>query len=420
MRWLLLIVIILIILAGLITVSIFRVRANFIPTSYALSDGSVIHFKGVTYGTTHYSPGAPWLRFVPAPLARLVTRGRTGSFTTASPMAGLWFQREGSAINAARWHCTVVLEDGFETPCSSATFTVSANLTNILEAQAGPIPRRGGSLRLRVYDTGNGSTPRLLGEFSVRNPAPSSSAAWPPQSLPQTKTEGELEATLLTLTTQGMSTNASIYDAKTFATFNVKVAGAVSTNWRVERVECTDATGNTLTPTSWGGPSTWPQPFQFSPPLWPSEVYRIRAEFARSPLGPFEDNECWSITNLAIPTNGATAKVEATTNLNGFTICLHGLSSPNGPASWPRHMARQYSLDFAITPEPKDHRFTLLRINDDRGRLITECGRGWSTTNYSIGLNLSNDMRRLTVTVAMPKSRFLEFTAQPTRVATSR
>ena len=65
-------------------------------------------------------------------------------------------------------------------------------------------------------------------------------------------------------------------------------------------------------------------------------------------------------------------------------------------------------------PDPQGHRFDLLRVTDESGRRIQIQGSGYSNTNWGFGLNIKDGVQHLEVTVALHRSRFVEF-AQPTR-----
>jgi len=395
-----------------------QVRRNSTSRTFVLSNGSVLVFRGVTYGTNHVAPGSDnrFMDLLPAPVRRLFHRTGQASVSATTPTGMFWFERLGAGVPMGNdWNCTVVMTDGFEATGSGARFS-SGSSSNVIEGHACAITRRERLLRVRVYEENWSMGPRstLLGEFTVPNPAPIESTRWTAEPLPETRHDDAIEATLLKLASRPRSTN-STDQAQTVAQFAIREHGIESTNWRVLKIEATDATGNVIVPQSWGGPYGKLATFEYSPPLWPSEVYKLRVEFGRANWAPFAPQELWVITNVAVPTNGGFTSVEAKTNLNGFNVCFHGVSTVPGNAPWKATFssAGGQSLDFDITPWPQDHRFTLVRVQDDQGRTVEEAGSSYGGTNYSIGLRPKPGMKTLNLTIAMPKSRFLDFVAQP-------
>ena len=129
---------------------------------------------------------------------------------------------------------------------------------------------------------------------------------------------------------------------------------------------------------------------------------------------PFTTNELWTIRGLAIPTNGGFTLVDATNNLNGFQVRLHGLTTRGATPPWHPMMSGDCSLSFSIIPALKEHRFNLLRITDENGRPINTSGSSYSDTEWGFGFKPGTNTQTLNVTVALHRSQFAEFYAQPT------
>jgi hypothetical protein len=379
------------------------------PRVFTLSNGSVITYTGATFGTNHYAPGSSrWVRMLPRVVQTWLGRGPAGSaYSTPAPSGLLWFERSGPALNSGNFLCEIVQEDGFVVAWGHNGWTGNKEMAR------GAIPRRERTLRVRVRERSWAqSTNWVLGEFTIPNPAPLSSARWKAGALPQTAADGGFEAVLESLTS---GRTASWSDGPgTILAARIREQGAASTNWQIERVIAMDATSNRIEQTSWStSGEKGLQKIRFSPALWPSEAYQVRVEFSRRPEGPFAPEETWTVRDIAVPTNGGFTTVGMETNLNGIKVRCEGLNAKGGRPPWPNHYSGEAALSFVLSPAPKGLRFKVLSITDERGRRISESGRGYSDTAHSIGLPLSNDVRRVNVTVAMPKSRFLEFLAQP-------
>jgi hypothetical protein len=383
------------------------------PKVFVLSDGSVLRYRGATYGTNHSAPTqfSDAMRFVPKPLRKFFPNARAAGTTTQGPTVMFWFERVG-ITRFSQWQLTLVTQDGFEGSCGTYLFS-AMSATNQVEAHGCPAPRRERTLHLKIYDTLNGPA-KFIGEFTVPNPAPLSNARWTSRPLPQTRSTGDFAATLLSLETKTMQirSSGSLQLDETRARFRVTEHGAATTNWVVQRIDAIDAPGGMITPNRWGGPSGGIINFDYGPSLWPSEVYKLHVEFGRAAHARFASNELWLLRDIAVPTNGGFTRIEARTNLNGFQLCFHRFSRAGRSTPW-GGSGYGATLDFDVMPDPTGYRFVIMDMQDDQGRKVSESGRSWTTTNYHVNVNLSNDVKSLTVTVALPKSRYLDFIAQP-------
>ncbi len=408
MKWLAAIVAVLLLLLLVVGGALVALRRE-APRVFMLSNGSVITFTGATFGTNHYAPGGSrWMRMLPRVVRTWFGRGPLGSvYSTPAPAGLLWFERSGPAPNSGNFFCEILQEDGFAITWEHNSWTGNAEFAH------GAAPRREPRLRVRVRERNwSQNTNRVLGEFTVPNPAPLSSARWKAGALPQTVSDGDFEAVFESMGS-GLSRNWS-GGPGTVLSARIREHGASTTNWQIERVTGIDATSNRIEQTSWStSVEQGAQQIRFGPALWPSEAYQMRVEFSRRVEGPFALEETWTIRDIAVPTNGGFTTVGAETNLNGIKVRLEGLSSQGSRPPWTTHYSGDPALSFLLKPAPKGFRFKVLSIIDDRGRRIPESGRGYTDTEHSIGLRLSNDVQRVNVTVAMPKSRFLEFLAQP-------
>jgi hypothetical protein len=388
--------------------------------SFVLSNGTVVTLRAATFGTNHtFSSIGRWRKFVPKVFARWLNMPPAmTSFTTESPSLVLWFERAGLGGGPQNYTCGLVHADGMETAFQGGRHYASYSPTNSIEGISSTYPQREPVLRIRFYEQKNYNTLLPLGEFTVRNPRISHAPKKPAPPLPQTVHDGDLEVTLVSLESggnRGRWDNTNIIDQWTTARFNVLEGGRPSTNWTVQRMEATDSTGSKLVSQSWTGMTEKElEKWQCQPVLWPSETYKLRFEFSRKDWAPFDTNELWTIRGVAVPTNGSFNLVNTQMNLRGFKVLFHGVTTPGASQPWNEMMGGSSSLGFSISPEPKDHRFTLVSVMDDKGKVDTT-GSGYSNTNWGFGLKLTGESRSIDVTVALHRSRYVDFVAQPMR-----
>ena len=60
-------------------------------------------------------------------------------------------------------------------------------------------------------------------------------------------------------------------------------------------------------------------------------------------------------------------------------------------------------------------RLTLIEATDEQGREIKPMAMGWGGTEFHFGLRDLGNARSLNLTLALHRSRFVEFTAKPAR-----
>lgn len=388
------------------------------PTRFTLSDGSVVTFKGATFGTNHVAPsGLVFTRFLPKIVMRWLGQPTSGgsSHPTATPSLVMWFSRNGLA-SGQNWSCSLVLADDFEAEFENTRFYATYTPTNTVEGIASPYPQRDEYVRVRFYDVKNWNDYTPMGDFTLRNPQVVRTPRPVAPTLPQQAQAGTLEITLKSLAARrARPRSQSIPDNQTVARFSVLEDGAASTNWTVQGMEATDSAGSRLVSRSWNGQTRkGDEQFECKPVLWPEESYKIRFEFSRKPEAPFTTNELWTIRSIAIPTNGGFTLVDATNSLNGYQVRFHGITTQGAQPPWHPITSGEQALSFSISPALKEHRFTLLRITDENVRPINTTGSSYSDTEWGYGFKPGTNTQSLNVTVALHRSRFVEFHAQPT------
>jgi hypothetical protein len=204
------------------------------------------------------------------------------------------------------------------------------------------------------------------------------------------------------------------------------------TNWQPVSIETTDATGNHAS----GGPSTqWNDnegvaTYQWG--LWSDEpAWKLRAEFSQQ--SDFADNELWTVQNIPLQpgrqqdfynynnNRRSTNSVFAERDVNGIHLKIFPAKQFTDV---PPNSQPQGGLTIQADPSPPaGMRMTLISLTDDQNSNIERwdngtMGNGTSTT-YRYGLRDIAGATNLNLTIALHKSRFVEFTVKPTKQATS-
>jgi hypothetical protein len=291
------------------------------------------------------------------------------------------------------------------------------------EAHGFPIfPRRSPELRIRIYDNPVGWG-QLLHEFRIPNPAFVSTKDVPPfaaQPLPQTRTSGDLEATLESLevgpTPVGMMLGDPVWQ-QTHLEFTLRQGGHPTTNWVAHRIhQLSDATGNEgegTSPHDWAngraflGFTRWPLPN--------SEPWRMQVDF-RQRHG-FATNELWEVRNVPILAPTATMK-PMTHRMSGTDVRIHFLKH-SVPEGLGRLGLRDVFLEVETGSPPDERRWrlTIAKAIDSTGLDVTSSQEVEFEDNSALvfTFNISTNATSLDLWLAYAPARTMEFTAQPIR-----
>lgn len=291
------------------------------------------------------------------------------------------------------------------------------------EAHGFPIfPRRSRELRIRIYDNPFGWG-RLLHEFRIPNPAFVSTNEVPPfvaESLPQTRTSGDLEATLESLevapTPVGMKLGDPVWQ-QTHLEFTLRQGGHPTTNWVAQRIhQLSDATGNEgegAGPYDWAngraflGFTRWPLPL--------GEPWRMQVDF-RQRHG-FATNELWEVRKIPIATS-TFALIPMTNRVSGTEVRIAAFG--DSPPDEIRHLGlRSVVLDVETGSPPDERRWhlTIVRGIDSTGLDVTSSQVVEFENNGQIlfTFNVSTNATSLDLWLAYVPARSMTFTAQPVR-----
>jgi hypothetical protein len=410
------------------------------PQVITFGDDSKVTLLAVEYSKRH---APPTVKAAAKPAAGTPARraGGPGSFTTPTDTLVLWVRQQ---YDSQQWHnFQYYAYDKANTACVQ---TYGRNYGNgrqqgneIVAVQLDAFPRRQGKFVVRVQQQGNGGQEMSEQKFVISNPARKSFPTWTAGSLPTTKTDDDLSVTLTKLVFGADTTYNRNQDNPddpankgVQMTYHVERNGKPVTNWQPVSIETSDATGNHVSGsanTQWNG-NEGEATYQWG--LWSDELaWKVRAEFSQQ--SDFADNELWTLQNIPLQpgrqqdfwnynnNRRGTNSVFAETDLNGFHLKLFPVKQftdapPNSQPSG--------GLTIQATPSlPDGMRMTLVKLTDGQGNDIGNWNSGTSgngnTTTYRYGLRELDGVTNLNLTIALHKSRFVEFTAKPAKQETS-
>jgi len=283
-------------------------------------------------------------------------------------------------------------------------------------------PRRAETMVIQVYS--KWSDPmfhpkhgeKRLAEFRVKNPGRDQrTTAWEAQPWPITVRDGDLDFTLTSLWL-GLGSFHGYKDHRlwvakepkersTRATFRVTRSGEALTNWLAYHVRTIrDATGNWSDGNSFSSLIQKGETFnQFGrPPLPAGEAWRLTMEFTR--VSGFETGEVYVVRGVAVPPGGS-AGVE-TNSLGPHRIEFRW--EPKRPDS-----SDPPSFWATVYPTKSDHKLTLIRATDDRGRNVPCKNHGGGQSVTAEYVTLEPDAKTVDLVFAFHASRVVTFQVKP-------
>jgi hypothetical protein len=396
------------------------------PQVILFGDDSKVTLVGKDFGKRHTPPSV---------------RGSTrrNSFTTTEDTLVLWFRQE---YDSKEWHnFQYFLYDKSGTACVGSSGMNYGNRgrqgSDLIAVEFSAFPRRQGKFLVGVQENSNGSQEIADRKFSVSNPARGSFAKWTAEPLPATKEDEDLAVTLTKLVFGANTTYNRNQDNPddpinkgVEAGFQVQRSGKPVNNWQPVSVQTSDATGNHVSGwcnTQWSG-NDGTTTYQWG--LWSDEpAWKIRFEFSQQ--SDFADNELWTVRNIPLQPG----RMQDFWNYGGRqskTIAPFAEADVNGvhlkilPAKHFTEAAPNSQQQGGLTIQadgalPEGMRMTLVKITDDQTNDIGYWDSGTSrnnkTTNYRYQLRELYGVTNLNVTLALHKSRFVEFTAKPEKAA---
>jgi hypothetical protein len=305
-------------------------------------------------------------------------------------------------------------------------------------------PRRQGKFQVRVQEQSNNGQEMADQKFSISNPARGPFPKWTPEPLPATREDDHLSVTLSKLVFgadtpyQRNQDNADDPANKGVqAVFQVQWNGQASANWQPVSVETSDATSNHVSGfcnTQWNG-NEGTATYQWG--LWADEpAWKVKFEFSQQ--SDFADNELWTVQNIPVQpgrqrdfntvarnnrTNATASTAFAETELNGIHLKIF-------PAKQFTDVGQNNYLQGGLTIQanpalPDGMRMTIVNLTDDQTNDVNHMDYGVmragtgaaAATTYRYGLREIDGITNLNLTLALHKSRFVEFTARPEKAA---
>lgn len=400
------------------------------PQVITFDTGDTVTLLAVDYGKRHTPPN------VKAPAGTRARRGN--SFTTPTDTLVLWVRQQHDPQQYANFQ--YYLYDQAGTACAASYgYGGGGNGrqgSEVVGVRFQAFPRRQGKFIVRVQENGNGGQEMSDQKFVIRNPARKSHPAWTAEVLPDMKMDDDFSVMLTKLVSgAAMPYQRDQDDADDAAnkgvqaTFHIERNGDVVTNWEPVSIETSDATDNHVT--GFVAQNDWQNgddtvAYQYG--LWPDEpAWKLRVEFSRQ--SGYSADELWTVQNIPLEPGrqmdfynyngprGNTNEAFAETDLNGYHLKIFAAKQFTDV---PANSQPQGGFSIETTPSlPEGMRLTLVSLTDDQTNDIGNWnfgtfGNGTSTT-YRYGLRDIDGVTNLDLTLALHKSRFVEFIVKPAK-----
>ena len=266
-------------------------------------------------------------------------------------------------------------------------------------------PRRGRTLRFRMYARNNSDGWDTLADFNLSNPTPGPYPVWKPSNLPVTRTNGDLNVSLVGLIsgTKAVQYYPVLIGRSRRATFEVKENGRLTEAWLADRMEATDATANEpwVPMVTYGVTNNLAFYEIRGTSLSPSEVWKLRVRLAKEKEPA--PKQVWTSPDLVVE-NGALSPVTLTTNLQTGPLTLECLQAPF-----------HNTIRLNVNPLPKDTRLRLAEIVDNQGRKVEYASGGIGDSGFDAQWKIPAGAKWIRVSIRLVETRAFEFVAQPTR-----
>ena len=393
------------------------------PQTLTLSDGTKLKLLAVTYSKHQDFPGIVRSAWGP---------GSHSGFDSTNETLFVWIDQRRKDNQWPNYQFMVY--DRAATACAGYSM-MSARYVgpddDIVGIRLDAFPRRERKFYLRVQEWNPQSSRQTLTKaFVISNPVHGPFPAWSPDPLPDTQSDGDLEVTLTRLACgvkepfrrDNAAPNDPINQGVQ-AAFQIQQNGRAVTNWLPVQVETSDATGNHIT--GWCN-SHWENGelmtlYQWG--LWPNEpAWKLRVEFSRT--SGFSAGELWTVSNLPVQPGRQqdfwnssrfhrTANAFAEATVNGIHLKLFPAKQFTDQPDARGVIAG--GLDVQSDVPLKGMRLTLLKATDDQGHEIRPMSLGSGGTDHRFGLRDLGHAKALNLTLALHRSRLVEFTVKPAK-----
>lgn len=405
--------------------------------SITLSDGSVLHFRGVTQGTNHVQGNLAGRLACEMPKSIKDWLGRSfpnvfavQQKSTPEPQTLVWFEVEAVPGPSTVQRRAFLTGEGMPASGESEYVSIWAPPSGKQLTSVGFAiwPRRAKHLEFVLYEADPAYHFSEVGRFHITAPTTSATARWQPASLPVTSNAGDLAVTLMQFSTGvGHSTYSSVTsdgqrnvrfnstdpgeEPAAFAVFRVTTP-RTNEVWDVAKVWLADAGGNRKKATTWSGARDGI--LRFGPALWPDEPgWKLLLDFKRMQNIP--PDETLNLTNIAIPAVGTTNTYHLTNRINGIqTVFASFVHRPNVTNnSWSSRDTSSFKLEHDTLGE----RIVVDLISISSPGLSTNMqasGSSWTDTSYEASLlTIPEGVTNLNLTYAVQRTRRVEFVVAP-------
>ncbi len=260
-------------------------------------------------------------------------------------------------------------------------------------------PRRGKTLRFRLYARNDSDGWNTLADFTFPNPVPGPYPIWKASKLPAVQTNGDLQVSLTSLT-GGAKPLQYHFGIRPFtrATFQATVNGQPTDAWGPDLIEATDATGNEpWYPAADSGATNGLFYYEIDGVgLSPSEVWRVRARFARSGTAQ------WTSPELPVRA-GSLLPMSLSTNLQSLPITLACIQS-----------LIYNTIVLKVADLPANAKLGKVEILDDQGRPSKYKSGGFSDSGFDAQWAIPVGAKWLKVSITLSETRAFDFLAKPT------
>lgn len=418
-----------------------------------LADGSLLELRQVQFTTAykyeHWSTNRllQWLapRLPEVVRQRLpLTRGSLGMGGDGQPHLCFTtlLQKGGTLRSTPDTTRVVVLDDAgnaFDAAWGGGTLGL-AGITAV--SRVVPIfPRRTDHVRVRILGqrpppAGIEDRWQQIAEFRIRNPARGNYPQWTAEPLPATRVDGGLAVTLETFRSgehfvlRGLRGGPATAARKTVLGLRTEYQGLPTTDWQIQTVAITDATGNRWRPYLTLGDTDrlwWTRDgrVELFGALWPGEnAWKLRFEWVRRDHLP--TNETWESTALTVPDARSTQNLDQRATLGPNTVELIHLGGRDAtfPGTWQwsakwwdESVQSVVALAVRVHPWAEGVRLVPVSVVDqDQHELRILEHRSQDGPDQVLFIGTAPDTRSFRVSLSVQRSRFVEFLARPTFV----
>lgn len=415
-----------ILILGVCTAGIWWLRR---PQVIQLDKNTKLTLLGVEYGKHH--------KFPKVGTAGRRSFGGAQSLDSTNDTLVVYILQETKGQQRYGWQTLVSDRDNTGCVMNWGGSSVSAGANRQITAiQLNAFPRWDSKFLMRFSAWGPQGQHNSKDAFVVSNPARKTAIAkWTAEPVPDTQSDDDLDVTLTKINYgvsfnggRGMAANDPASQA-VFVSFHAEQKGVTATNWQPIRIETTDAYGNDVFNNSWSnsrdqnGDAT--MTYQYG--LWPKQTpWKLHVEFSRN--SGFHDDELWTVTNVTVKPGTwqdmwggnygprtRTNSAVATGTVNGFQLQLFPVfqftdqNYGNGQKPGGFRIQSDRSTD--------GMQMTLVKATDENGRDIPFWGgNSWGNDNsHQFQLQNLRNAKSLNLTIALHKSRFVDFTVTPTK-----